>query len=45
MCKTPVESDEAVLCTLEYGDLTRCLPTHVVIDGDSKTVYIISYKQ
>ncbi|MCI4382565.1 hypothetical protein PGIGA_G00016310 [Pangasianodon gigas] len=38
MCKAPAESDEAVLCTLEYGDLTRCLPTHVVIDSENKTL-------
>ncbi|XP_060790499.1 centromere protein O [Neoarius graeffei] len=38
ICKIPAETDEAVLCTLEYGDLTRCLPTHVVIDGENKTL-------
>ncbi|GAA6109360.1 centromere protein O [Tachysurus ichikawai] len=38
MCNTPAESDDAVLCTLEYGDLTRCLPTHVVIDSENKTL-------
>ncbi|KAG7328404.1 hypothetical protein KOW79_008348 [Hemibagrus wyckioides] len=38
MCKAPAESDEAVLCTLEYGDLTRCLPTHVTIDSENKTL-------
>ncbi|KAK3538349.1 hypothetical protein QTP70_035216 [Hemibagrus guttatus] len=38
MCKVPAESDEAILCTLEYGDLTRCLPTHVAIDSENKTL-------
>ncbi|XP_053489105.1 centromere protein O [Ictalurus furcatus] len=38
VCKAPAESDEDILCTLEYGDLTRCLPTHVVIDGENKTL-------
>ncbi|KAM9465863.1 centromere protein O [Clarias gariepinus] len=38
VCKAPGECDEAVLCTLEYGDLTRSLPTHVVIDSENKTL-------
>ncbi|KAF7704522.1 centromere protein O [Silurus meridionalis] len=38
VCKVPSESEEAVLCTLEYGDLTRCLPTQVVIDAENKTL-------
>ncbi|TSO25150.1 Centromere protein O [Bagarius yarrelli] len=38
MCKAPVESDGAVVCTLEYGDLTRSLPTHVVIVSENKTL-------
>lgn len=38
MCKAPAESDEAVVCTLEYGDLTRSLPTHVVIVSENQTL-------
>ncbi|XP_062863856.1 centromere protein O isoform X2 [Trichomycterus rosablanca] len=38
VCKAPLESDEAVLCTLEYADLTRSLPTHVTINSENKAL-------
>lgn len=39
-CETQDEGETAVLCTLEYGDLTRCLPTNVTIKSESKTFYV-----
>ncbi|XP_026858236.2 centromere protein O isoform X1 [Electrophorus electricus] len=37
MCKAQEES-ETVLCTLEYGDLTRYLPTRVTIESENTTL-------
>ncbi|KAI4884583.1 hypothetical protein NFI96_034552 [Prochilodus magdalenae] len=38
MCKTQEENQPAVLCTLEYGELTQCLPTRVTIESENKTL-------
>ncbi|XP_051501794.1 centromere protein O [Myxocyprinus asiaticus] len=38
MCKAQGETPVAVLCTLEYEDLTLCLPTHVRIESEDKTL-------
>ncbi|KAL6477660.1 hypothetical protein MHYP_G00134950 [Metynnis hypsauchen] len=38
MCKIQEETEAAVLCTLEYGDLTQCLPTRVTIESENKTL-------
>ncbi|KTG03784.1 hypothetical protein cypCar_00007812 [Cyprinus carpio] len=32
------ETPKAVLCTLEYGDLTQCLPTRVSVECEDKTL-------
>ncbi|XP_072546460.1 centromere protein O [Salminus brasiliensis] len=37
MCKAR-ESEAAVLCTLEYGDLTKCLPTNVTIQSEDESL-------
>ncbi|XP_026085865.1 centromere protein O [Carassius auratus] len=38
MCTAQGETPKAVLCTLEYGDLTQCLPTRVSIECEDKTL-------
>ncbi|XP_067312192.1 centromere protein O [Pseudorasbora parva] len=38
MCTEQGETPRAVLCTLEYGDLTQSLPTHVTIESEDKTL-------
>ncbi|KAK7152585.1 hypothetical protein R3I93_010721 [Phoxinus phoxinus] len=38
MCTEQGETPKAVLCTLEYGDLTQCLPTRVSIESEDKTI-------
>ncbi|KAG9336230.1 hypothetical protein JZ751_002577 [Albula glossodonta] len=38
MCTEPGQKGTAVLCTLEYSDLTRFLPTKVVIESEDKTL-------
>ncbi|RXN29325.1 centromere O [Labeo rohita] len=38
MCTAQGETPIAVLCTLEYGDLTQCLPTRVSIECEDKTL-------
>lgn len=38
MCTEQGETPRAVLCTLEYGDLTQCLPTRVSIESEDKTL-------
>ncbi|KAL7873109.1 hypothetical protein AOLI_G00121800 [Acnodon oligacanthus] len=38
MCKIQEETEATVLCTLEYGDLTQCLPTRVTIESENKTL-------
>ncbi|KAG9268701.1 centromere protein O [Astyanax mexicanus] len=37
MCKAQ-ESEAAILCTLEYSDLTKCLPTRVTIQSKDTTL-------
>ncbi|XP_018586658.2 centromere protein O isoform X1 [Scleropages formosus] len=37
-CRQVGEKKAAALCTLEYGDPTRCLPTRVTIDSEEKTL-------
>ncbi|XP_066524788.1 centromere protein O [Hoplias malabaricus] len=37
-CKSQDERNTAVLCTLEYGDLTQCLPSHVTIESKEETL-------
>lgn len=34
MCTEQGEAPKAVLCSLEYGDLTQCLPTRVSIESE-----------
>ncbi|MFT7813132.1 centromere protein O isoform X1 [Arapaima gigas] len=36
-CRLVGDQEAAVLCTLEYGDPTRYLPTRVTIDSEDKT--------
>ncbi|XP_077094869.1 centromere protein O isoform X1 [Siphateles boraxobius] len=38
MCTEQGETPKAVLCTLEYGDLTQYLPTRVSIESEDKTI-------
>ncbi|XP_048046419.1 centromere protein O [Megalobrama amblycephala] len=38
MCTAQGETPRAVLCTLEYGDLTQCLPTRVSIESEDKSL-------
>uniref|UniRef100_A0A673LFD6 Centromere protein O n=1 Tax=Sinocyclocheilus rhinocerous TaxID=307959 RepID=A0A673LFD6_9TELE len=37
MCTAQSETPKAVLCTLEYGDLSQCLPTRVSIECEGTT--------
>ncbi|XP_067224241.1 centromere protein O isoform X1 [Chanodichthys erythropterus] len=38
MCTAQGETPRAVLCTLEYRDLTQCLPTRVSIESEDKSL-------
>ncbi|KAJ8353258.1 hypothetical protein SKAU_G00208250 [Synaphobranchus kaupii] len=38
MCADPEENGRAVLCTLEYSDLSRYLPTKVTIESEDKAL-------
>lgn len=38
MCSAQSETPKAVLCKLEYKDLTQSLPTHVSIESEDKTL-------
>ncbi|XP_067100024.1 centromere protein O isoform X1 [Osmerus mordax] len=38
MLTVPEDAPQALLCSLEYGDLTRCLPTHASVEAEDKVL-------